>query len=136
MDADIRWIREYSNYKKALGQLSWFVEKVELSEHEEQGLIQSFEFTFDLACRTLHNILYIDPDYNEYRDPQPVIIKAYGKGYISDIKNWMEMLKDLDQSIYFYGENVSEDILLSIKNEYIELFKDLDIKLQKAHPEN
>lgn len=44
---DIRCMQRLENFCKALGQLSKFIEKKELSELEEQGLIQAFEYTYE-----------------------------------------------------------------------------------------
>jgi hypothetical protein len=46
-EKDARWIQRFHNYSKALGQLSRFIEKKELNELEQQGLIQAFEYTYD-----------------------------------------------------------------------------------------
>jgi len=40
MEQDIRWKQRFSNYRKALGQLGKFIDKGNLNEFEEQGLIQ------------------------------------------------------------------------------------------------
>jgi hypothetical protein len=53
MAEDIRWKRRLSNYKKAFSQLTLFIEKLELNEFEQQGLIQFFEYTFELAWKTM-----------------------------------------------------------------------------------
>jgi hypothetical protein len=42
---NIRWIQRFANYQKALSQLKKFIDKGELNELEEQGLIQAFEYT-------------------------------------------------------------------------------------------
>jgi DNA-binding HxlR family transcriptional regulator len=41
---DVRWIQRFNKFDKAVKQLTQFIEKVELSELEQQGLIQSFEY--------------------------------------------------------------------------------------------
>ena len=46
---DVRWIQRYANFQKAFSQLTKFIDKAELSELEEQGLIKAFEYTFDLS---------------------------------------------------------------------------------------
>lgn len=49
---DIRWQQRYSNFTKALAQLSEANElskQRSLSRLEKQGLIQAFEFTYELA---------------------------------------------------------------------------------------
>jgi len=50
---EIRWIQRLSHFAKALGQLTKFIEKGALNELEKQGLIQSFEYTYELAWTTL-----------------------------------------------------------------------------------
>lgn len=58
MIKDIRWIQRYSNFKKALSNLGEAVELAnerELSKLEKQGLIQSFEYTYELAWITIRD---------------------------------------------------------------------------------
>ena len=40
---DVRWIQRFTSFQKAFGQLTKFIDKGELSELEEQGLIKAFE---------------------------------------------------------------------------------------------
>ncbi len=52
MEKDTRWIQRLDNYQKALLQLSAAVKLMgqrELSDLEKQGVIQSFEYTYELA---------------------------------------------------------------------------------------
>lgn len=42
MEEDIRLKQRFENYLKALGQLQKFIDKGNLNELEEQGLIQAF----------------------------------------------------------------------------------------------
>jgi len=57
MDLDIRWKQRFSNYQKALAQLTKFIDKGDLNELEEQGLIQAFEYTHELAWNLLRDYL-------------------------------------------------------------------------------
>ena len=53
---DIRWHQRFSNYQKALSKLGEVVEQAagdELSELEKEGMIQRFEYTYELAWKTL-----------------------------------------------------------------------------------
>ena len=50
---DIRWKQRFENFSKAVRQLTKFIEKADLNELEQQGLIQSFEYTYELAWNTL-----------------------------------------------------------------------------------
>jgi len=57
MNDDIRWKQRLANYQKALLKLGKFIEKGELNELEEQGLIQAFEYTHELAWNVLRDYL-------------------------------------------------------------------------------
>ena len=60
MTQDIRWKQRFSNYRKAFQNLVDAVELAhsrELSNLEQQGLIQSFEFTHELAWNVLKDYL-------------------------------------------------------------------------------
>jgi len=57
MAEDMRWQQRFSNYKRALAQLEFFVEPPARNEREQQGLIKAFEYTFELAWNTLRDLL-------------------------------------------------------------------------------
>ena len=49
---DVRWRQRFQNFRKAFSQLSnaaALAQQRELTELEQQGLIQAFEFTHELA---------------------------------------------------------------------------------------
>lgn len=58
---DIRWLQRYSSYAKALNKILEVVESersfADLSDLEKEGLIQRFEYTFELAWKTLQDLL-------------------------------------------------------------------------------
>jgi hypothetical protein len=59
-EADVRWLQRLDNYGRALATLSRalaIAEQRPLSELEEQGLIQAFEFTHELSWLLLKDFL-------------------------------------------------------------------------------
>lgn len=54
---DIRWQQRFKNYQKALRQLERFLKETDLNDMEEQGLIQAFEYTYELAWNTIKDYL-------------------------------------------------------------------------------
>ena len=90
---DIRWIQRFANYSKALSQLDKFIAKGEsLNELEEQGLIQSFEYNFELAWNLIK-------DYYEYQGETTIqgsrdaFRLAFRRGLIEDGEGWMNMIE-------------------------------------------
>ena len=71
-EKDIRWIQRFNNFDKALTQLRKFVEKKELNELELQGLIKTFEYTYELLLpyrmdlSIYHKIM--DPEVKDHID--------------------------------------------------------------------
>ena len=55
--ADIRWIQRYANFHKACGRLLEVTEADrfinDLSELELEGLVQRFEYTFELSWKVM-----------------------------------------------------------------------------------
>jgi len=125
---DIRWEQRFSNYLKALSRLKKFIDKGNLSELEEQGLIKAFEYTFELAWNTLK-------DFMEYRGQteiygsRDVIRKAFELGLIEDGENWMDMLKNRNRTSHTYNEETAKEICQAIQERYYRLFLALEEKL-------
>ena len=130
---DIRWIQRFSNYRKALARLADAValtEERKLSDLEQQGLIQGFEFTFDLAWKTLQDILREknNPDVNG--GPNVIITYSLDNGYIKDYEAWKAMKKSRDLTSHSYDEETADDIANKIVNQYHGLFIQLETRLQ------
>ena len=120
-DQDIRWEQRFSNYKKALSQLQKFIDKGNLSELEEQGLIQAFEYTYELAWNVLKDYLEFQgvTGITGSRDAFRI---AFNRGLISQGESWMEMVKDRIQTVHTYNEETARKISDAILGVYYSLF--------------
>lgn len=128
MDQDIRWQQRFSNYKKALGQFNKFIAREELNELEEQGLIKAFEYTYELAWKTLQDFLR-DKGYVDIAGPKPVIEQAFQDGYI-DGYAWVRMGKSRNLTSHTYNEQTADEIVEAIREEYADLFNALLERLE------
>lgn len=137
MNTKIRWQQRLSNYSKALRQLELAVELSKerpLSNLEEQGLIQAFEFTHELAWNVLKDYFAFqgNPDITGSRDASR---EAFRRGLIEDGEGWMEMIKSRNQSSHTYNQEIAEGIAAQIANSYISLFLDLEVKMNQLKDE-
>ena len=125
---DIRWEQRFANFRKALGQLRKFVDKGDLSELEQQGLVKAFEYTFELAWNSLKNFL-------EYRGQSEIygsrdaIRKAFELGLLEDGEGWMDMLKSRNLTSHTYNQEVADEICRAVLQNYFPLFLSLETKL-------
>lgn len=130
---DIRWIQRFNNYRKALARLGEAVqlaEERELSDLEQQGLIQGFEFTFDLAWKTLQDYLRENKRPNDNGGPNVIITQSLEDGIIKGEEQWKAMKKSRDLTSHSYDGETADDIAENILETYYNLFIQLETRLQ------
>src|SRR5690606_31893752 len=130
---DIRWIQRFNNYRRALARLGEAValtKERDLSELEQQGLIQGFEFTFDLAWKTLQDYLRHHKRPNDNGGPNVIINQALEDGIIKGEEVWKAMKKSRDLTAHSYDEATADDIAGNIVATYYGLFIQLETRLQ------
>ncbi len=121
---DIRWIQRFENYEKAIARLNEAIElsrKRELSDLEKQGLIQSFEYTFELAWKTLKDFLTFM--HVEVKFPRDTIKKAFQYDLIDDGEIWLDMLKKRNLMAHTYEEKQMLTAYRLIINQYFQELK-------------
>jgi len=123
-DADIRWRQRYDNFERALQVLERGVELARqrpLSELEQQGLIQGFEFSHELAWNLLK-------DYLKYQGIEGIIGSrdatrlAFQNDLISDGEGWMAMIKARNQSSHTYNLDQAQAIARDVIERFAPLF--------------
>lgn len=129
---DIRWVQRLANYERARSRLVSAVELAasrELSDLEKQGLIQAFEFVFELAWNVMKDyFLYQgNPAITGSRD---AIRTAFKNGLVTDGEGWMEMIKSRNQSAHTYNESVANEITEKILQSYHGLFAQFAVDMQ------
>jgi nucleotidyltransferase substrate binding protein (TIGR01987 family) len=126
---DIRWKQRFENYTKAVGQMTKFIEKGDLNEMEEQGLIQSFEYTYELAWNTLKD-LFEDQGESNILGSRDAFRLAFKRGLIEDGETWMDMIKSRGLTSHTYNEKTARAIVHSIRSSFFGEFVKLQAHLQ------
>lgn len=136
-EQDVRWIQRFNHYHKALSQLR---EAVELAQHrplsklEEQGLIQAFEFTHELAWNTLKDFLQNRGVQNLYGS-KDATREAFKVGLLENGMAWMDMINSRNMSSHTYDEGTAAKIVFAIRNSYYLEFEALRSKLDDVKRE-
>ncbi|MFZ5876515.1 MAG: nucleotidyltransferase substrate binding protein [Nitrospirota bacterium] len=134
---DIRWIQRFHHFLTALSQLQDAVELARqrpLSKLEEQGLIQAFEFTHELAWNTLK-------DFLESRGVQHLFgskdstREAFRSGLIKNGEVWMDMIQSRNLTSHTYDEATAAQIVSAIRNAYAAEFAALRATLDELKKE-
>ncbi len=131
---DIRWIQRLNHFSKALSQLTKFIEKGALNELEKQGLIQAFEYTFELAWNTLKDYFEVQGETNIHGSRDAFRL-AFKRGLLEDGETWMDMIKSRTLTSHTYNEDVAEKIAADIVNRYFSEFVTLQTKMESLKEE-
>lgn len=131
-DQDIRWQQRYANFKKTFAKLTEAVanKPEELSELEKEGLIQRFEYTFELAWKTLQDLLR-HKGYLDIAGPNPVLKQAFEDSYITNNDGWTNMKKSRELTSHTYNSDLAEEIVDDIIHVYYPLLIELNNKLEE-----
>jgi nucleotidyltransferase substrate binding protein (TIGR01987 family) len=133
-NSDIRWQQRLANYKKALSQLTKFIEKGELNELEEQGLIKAFEYTYELAWNVIKDFLASRGNSSIYGS-RDAIREAFSTGLIDDGEGWMAMYADRNKTSHTYNEETADEIMRNVVARYFSLFLALKEKMESLAEE-
>ena len=134
---DIRWQQRLANFEKALKQLksaSDLANQRALSELEQQGLIQAFEFTHELAWKTLKDFLEFK-GHKELYGSRDATREAFKLGLIVNGDVWMDMITNRNQTSHTYNEKIAKEIADAILLNYIDEFAFLKSKLDTLKEE-
>ncbi|MGL4346279.1 MAG: nucleotidyltransferase substrate binding protein [Cellulosilyticaceae bacterium] len=123
MRYDIRWKQRYSNFSKALLQLTEFLEQPSLNKFELQGLIQCFEYTFELGWKTMKD--YLEAEGLDVKTPRSTIQTGFQIGLISNGHAWIDALEKRNLMAHTYNESLAQDAEKLIRHTYFAVLKDL-----------
>jgi nucleotidyltransferase substrate binding protein (TIGR01987 family) len=129
-DQDIRWEQRFSNYRKAFAQLKKFIDKGDLSDLEEQGLIKAFEYTYELAWNTMKDYLKYQGSENNITGSRDAFREAFKAGLISNGELWMDMLQSRNKTSHSYNEETADEIVEYIFSTYYELFVEFEATME------
>lgn len=134
LQKDIRWIQRFANYRKACGRLLEVTEAdryiEDLSELELEGVVQRFEYTFELAWKVLQDLL-IHKGYEFMLGPNGTMKMALEDGLISNHDAWRRMAKSRNTLSHVYDEDEVLPIIRLIYSDYAPLLKELLETLEK-----
>ena len=126
-ERDIRWKQRFQNYEKAFKHLEEAVLKTNLSDLEKAGVIQIYEFTFELAWKTLKD--YLEEKEVLVKFPRDTIKEAFKYEIIDNGDIWMDMLDKRNLMANTYNETNAELAYKLIVNNFYPALKQVITKL-------
>ena len=120
------------NFKNALERLKEAVKEYKqenASDVIRDGVIQRFEFTYELSWKTAKEYLE-SVGLVDINSPKSVFKEAFTQRLIEDETIWLLMLNDRNKTSHLYNEKMANEIAKRIVNTYIEVFETLIAKIQ------
>ena len=126
-----RYEQRLKDFENAFIKLKEGTQKENPDDLEIDGVLQRFEFTFELAWKTLKDYMEYQGFSNRIGSPREIIQQAFKHGIIEDGETWIKMMLSRNALSHLYDENTSRKIYEEIKKQYIELLDTLIEKLKK-----
>jgi nucleotidyltransferase substrate binding protein (TIGR01987 family) len=136
---DVRWRQRFQSFQKALSQLRAahaLAQQRSLSELEQQGLIQAFEFTHELAWNVVKDFLESRGATKLYGS-KDATREAFAKGLIANGDGWMDMIAARNRSTHTYNEKTAHEVATAILTTFVpefEKFRARFIELEAKEP--
>lgn len=131
-EPDIRWQQRLDNYGRALKQLRAAVTLAadrELSELEQQGMVQAFEFTHELAWNVMKDYFFFQ-GASQITGSRDATRQAFSAGLIEDGETWIEMVQSRNQSSHTYNQATAKVLVERITQRYAGLFESFAIRME------
>lgn len=129
----IRFVQRLENFQKAYSLLYEALQSQSLEEMndlEKEGLIQRFEYTYELSWKCLKDYLEYSGVILEPLTPRQVIKEAFVAQLIENGDAWIAMLESRNRMSHDYDRKYFEETMESIAFSFVPLFGLLLEKLQ------
>ena len=133
-DADVRWLQRLDNYGRALATLQRAVaiaQERALSELEEQGLIQAFEFSHELSWLLLKDFL-ADHGVSGISGSRDAVREAVVRELLppGSEATWMAMIRSRNLTSHTYNPALAREIATLIVESYAPALQELQSTMQ------
>lgn len=121
-------LQKIEHYINALGQLEQAAEiygKTPQDELYRDGLIQRFEFTVELAWKSIKDYLEDQGSTISIATPRAILKEAFAAGIIQNADVWNQILTARNVTSHVYDEKTADDVAAQICSEFMPFLKAL-----------
>ena len=127
LEPDIRWKQRFQSFDRGIVLLREALENGvgALNQLEREGVIQRFEYCFELAWKTAKDYLEHGGIVLPEVTPRKVLKEAVAAGLIADGQVWIDMLSHRNLLSHTYDCEVFEQAVITLAARYQPAFEDL-----------
>jgi nucleotidyltransferase substrate binding protein (TIGR01987 family) len=127
---EMRWRQRLEHFARSVAELVEGCQQDQYNKLERAGLIQLFELSFELAWKTLQDLIAYEGQVGG-GGARTILREAHSLGLLSDIDGWLAMLEDRNRLSHAYDEETVIATVHAIRNRYQHQFKALLSALQQ-----
>ena len=123
-----RWVQRFANFDGAIVLLREGIDLLaDPTMHPivGEGVIQRFEYTFELAWKTLKDFLIFRKVRLDRTGPGDVLRAAFATGYITEGPVWMEALDARNEMSHVYRRQSFDRVLQALQDRFMARFEEL-----------
>ena len=127
MENSTRWQQRLGTFQKGLGRLEEAIKLLRnsvLSDLERDGVIQRFEYTQELAWKTLKCYIEHQEGFS-IMGSRDTIRQAFKMGIIHNASPWFDMLESRNITSHIYDEEKENETIDRIVMTYYPVLKDM-----------
>lgn len=127
------FMKKMDNFSRSLAVLKEAdFQMADENEIYRTGVIGQFNLTFELAWKALQAVMQMHGvDTADTGSPREILQLAYKIGFLDDSAVWLSMLKKRNSSVHIYDEDEIDELLLLIRDSFIEAFCELEKTLEE-----
>lgn len=124
-----RFEERKEDFEKATNRLKEALREEE-TDLAVDGVLHRYEFTFELAWKTMKDYLEYQGITSKIGSQREIIKEAFAAGIIENGETWIDMMLSRNTLSHLYDEETSREIYDKIKEKYIHEFVKLIEKLE------
>ncbi len=129
MYTPVRWQQRFQNFEKAYNRLVTAIERFKQNSEDElilEGLVQTYEFTYELAINTTRDYL-VNSGHPlvDVASPRVTIKQALTDSIMTDGTVWMSAIEDRNLTSHTYDEEIAKEVVKNICEKYFFIIEDL-----------
>lgn len=121
-------LQKIEHYTNALAQLEQAIAIYEKSNQDalyRDGLIQRFEFTVELAWKSLKEYLEDQGGVLAVSTPRGVLKEAFAAGVIHDAEGWNNIVTARNITSHVYDEETAVEVADKISHQFLPILQEL-----------
>ncbi len=132
MSQDLRWVQRFQNFDDAFETFGRVFARYCATPEDDViqiALIQAFEFTFEIAWKTMKDFLEYE-GYSAVGNSKQTVRVAFQAGLITDVEGWMAAIARRNMTSHVYNAVVLQETIDFIRGEFKPLVQALHSELK------